>query len=669
MSLFRDFFYFERLLPSKYQKKWCLISVKLHKKLPKTIPLYLYINHKDDPTFEPLTYLVSGRFLPNFWRVSLVYLPEKTNCLRIYPIAKIFNSALQSVSSVKIRALSRLTTALILIIINPFTFIKIFCYSFIHLNKRIRMGLLQNQQIFFPNLPYKYWYNLYENWNGNEIKKLYESNYIHLWPVFSLFTYYGKTMEIDWNNFYQHPNTRGRTTPQAFQAHYIILKNSNEILEEHSLAVFADQATRQHYPAALYADSDEINNLNEHSNPVFKQNFNLSILLTGFLTQDIWIIRKDIFDDFIKEFDSPIRSIYAIRMALALYLWKKNHFIYHVPLILSHRTAKVSLHDKNEIIEIIKIFKTELNWQFNVNTHTFPFDINYINYQNPVSLIIPTTLGSETIHQCITKLIKKTSYPRLEIILVISQNKPLTKQQEKFLSSFQYHKHLKVLFVETDQFNFSKSCNVAIRHSKYPFIALINDDIEPLDQNWLSLMMGHMQNEKVGAVGAKLFYPDKNIQHAGVIMGAANLCEHAGRFHKSDNFYLTHDHEVSAVTGACMVIRRQAFNDVNGFDETFEIAYNDIDFCLRLREKKHHIIQCQNAQLIHYESLSLGNHYKGERAGKERQEILSLKKKHFKIINHDPFYNPNYSLQRGRDYQLAFPPRISIPFGLTENNV
>ena len=223
--------------------------------------------------------------------------------------------------------------------------------------------------------------------------------------------------------------------PKLFK--HIISFLKIQILEEHSLAVFADQATRQHYPAALYADSDEINNLNEHSNPVFKQNFNLSILLTGFLTQDIWIIRKDIFDDFIKEFDSAIRSIYAIRMALALYLWKKNHFIYHVPLILSHRTAKVSLHDKNEIIEIIKIFKTELNWQFNVNTHTFPFDINYINYQDPVSLIIPTTLSSETIHQCITKLIKKTSYPKLEIILVISQNKPLTKQQEKFLSSFQ----------------------------------------------------------------------------------------------------------------------------------------------------------------------------------------------------------------------------------------
>lgn len=147
-------------------------------------------------------------------------------------------------------------------------------------------------------------------------------------------------------------------------------------------------------------------------------------------------------------------------------------------------------------------------------------------------------------------------------------------------------------------------------------------------------------------------------------MGAANLCEHIGRFQKNKRFTLTYDHDVSAVTAACMLIRRSAYKQVQGFDENYEIAYNDVDFCLKLRKANFHIIQCQHAELTHYESLSLGNHYTGSRAGKERQEILSIRSKYKTTYEKDPFYNPNLSLQRGMDGKLAFPPRISRPFAV-----
>ncbi len=666
MSLFRDYQFLKINLSKKHQGKWCLIYIKSKKTLPRSMFFNLFIKRYDFPDLEALSYLTSCRFFPNCWRISLNYIPDKTNSLMLYPVTKNYNTSIDSIITIEILPLNRLIASIILTIINPFSLIKILFQSPFHLIKKVKLVLLQNQQTMAPCISYKNWCNFYDLWSEEKIKSLFQSPYYKNWP--NLFSFFNSKNKNKPNNLKIHPlqtwSTYSLNISKTNQSYYVLISH-HETLRPHSLAVFADQAARHHYPAAIYADSDEIDQKHQRFNPIFKQKFNLPVLLTGLLTQDVWIIRQDIFEAFQKQTSELYQSITALRLALGLYLWEHHLYIHHISFILSHRISKITQEEQSELNNVIQSFKIKHRWQFNVH-HQFPFRIAFNDYQSPVSIVIPTTVRSVIIQKCLLNLIKNTNFPSHEIILVISQNNPLNHLQNKILRSLLVFKNIRVIFYKTDEFNFAKSCNYAIKKTKYPFIALVNDDIEPLNSTWLFSMMGHMKNENIGVVGAKLFYPNGLIQHAGIIMGAANLCEHAGRFQQSNQFYLTHDHEISAVTGACMLIRRSAFDQVNGFDEKFEIAYNDIDFCLRLSHKGYHIIQCQQAHLIHYESLSLGNHYTGKRAGKERQEILALRNKYHHICNNDPFYSPNYALQRGMDYQLAFPPRISIPFGLTE---
>jgi GT2 family glycosyltransferase len=182
-----------------------------------------------------------------------------------------------------------------------------------------------------------------------------------------------------------------------------------------------------------------------------------------------------------------------------------------------------------------------------------------------------------------------------------------------------------------------------------------------------------MRDQGVGAVGPRLLYGNNAVQHGGVVMGLANLCEHAGRFRDADDpgphGLALLDREVSAVTAACMLVRADAYRQVGGMDEAYAIALNDVDFCMRLREKHWRIAYTPGISLYHHESLSLGRHYEGARAGLEALEVARLRARWAGTIADDPYYNPNASLEPWRLWQPGFPPRhAAIPgsFGKTD---
>ena len=197
-----------------------------------------------------------------------------------------------------------------------------------------------------------------------------------------------------------------------------------------------------------------------------------------------------------------------------------------------------------------------------------------------------------------------------------------------------------------------------------------------------------MQDPRVGIVGARLLYGNGMVQHEGVIMGLANLCEHAGRLRLASdpgwhgrnlagwgladdglpgrdlpNWGMV-DRQVSAVTGACLLIRTALYRDLGGMDTAYAVALNDVDLCLRAREAGWRVVYCAGAELHHYESLSLGRHYAGSRAVLESQEVRRLRGRFGSVIEADPFYSPSASLQPGREWQPAFPPRhIGLTMG------
>ncbi|CAI3933701.1 glycosyltransferase [Commensalibacter papalotli (ex Botero et al. 2024)] len=651
--------FIEYPLGKKHQNQWCFILCKISQN-QTSLPYLMSLYHDDSQEWEETQYLQSTPFLCSSYKMGILYISPNSQKIGITSIEH--TKSLSKLTSIKIIPLSRLIAAGLLVLLNPVSILKVFIGSPQHLKKRLRTALNQNYTQSDTNLSYNTWLNLYDVWRKKEKEILYQSQYVTDWPKINL-KIYGSS-DSTYTDIDNGVDQQWETPKKAKHTYVAILQNG-EILPAHASAIFADQAARHHFPAALYADSDLLDHNNQRVSPCFKPKIGTLTLLSGFLTQDIWLFRQDIIEKYHQQIHVKFQTAYAYRLALALYVWEQQLRIHHIPFILSHRRIAPSAQALKEMQQTIHTQLSCKNWQFNINQENFPIKIKLYSTNNPVSIIIPTTISSKTIRNCIQSILKNTKYPDFEVILVISQNNSLSKQQRKYIRPLLKYKNLRIVWLKTNQFNFSASCNFGIRYAKHEFIGVVNDDIWPKTPYWLDFMMGHMQDQNVGAVGGKLYYPNGQIQHAGILMGAANLCEHIGRFEHSERFTLTYDHDISAVTAACMLIRRSAYTQVHGFDENYEIAYNDVDFCLKLRQANFKIIQCQQAKLTHFESLSLGNHYTGIRAGKERQEILSIRSKYKAICDNDPFYNPNLSLQRGMDEKLAFPTRITRPFAIS----
>lgn len=287
---------------------------------------------------------------------------------------------------------------------------------------------------------------------------------------------------------------------------------------------------------------------------------------------------------------------------------------------------------------------------------------NVLIWENPlewpmVSLIIPTRDHFELLQRCIESLLK-TDYPNLEIIVIDNDSAEP--------DALAYLNHLKSKNVNVIQrpgsFNFSAMNNHAVQQAKGSFIGLINNDIEAIDSDWLKAMARHLLRPNVGAIGAKLLWPNGMVQHAGVVLGLHGLAGHTGNdWHKEDTGYFGYNqiiHSTSAVTAACLLCKREDYLAVNGLDEIdFPVNFNDIDFCLKLRSIGKRIVWTPEAQLVHVESASRGSDDMQDRRGRLARERSRLMQKWHQWITDDPFYNPNLNLDVYSYAGLAIPPR------------
>jgi GT2 family glycosyltransferase len=211
-------------------------------------------------------------------------------------------------------------------------------------------------------------------------------------------------------------------------------------------------------------------------------------------------------------------------------------------------------------------------------------------------------------------------------------------------------------------FNYPEINNHAVSRSSGEVICLLNDDTEVLAADWLEEMVSHLYRPSVGAVGAKLYYSSGEIQHAGVVLGIGGVAGHAfrmsDRLSPGDHGRMQLAHQVSAVTAACMVVRREAWNQIGGMDAAnLPVAFNDIDFCLRLGEAGWRVLWTPYAELIHHESISRGPDTEGERAVRFSREIRYMKDRWGTRLREDPAYSPNLSLIN-EHFDLAWPPRV-----------
>jgi len=211
-------------------------------------------------------------------------------------------------------------------------------------------------------------------------------------------------------------------------------------------------------------------------------------------------------------------------------------------------------------------------------------------------------------------------------------------------------------------FNYSEINNFAVGKAGGTVLCLLNNDITVISEDWLTEMVGHACRSGIGAVGAMLYYPNDTIQHAGVIIGAHGVAAHAyngyGRGYPGHMSRARLTQSLSAVTAACLVVRREAFEAVGGLDPALQVAFNDVDFCLRLLENGYRNIWTPFAELYHHESASRGYEDSPEKMSRFNGEVVYMRERWGRMIEHDPAYSLNHSTN-DELYQLAFPPRRS----------
>ena len=343
----------------------------------------------------------------------------------------------------------------------------------------------------------------------------------------------------------------------------------------------------------------------------------------------------------------------VVHVPKALYYWRS-----HAGSVASGIEAKTYAINaaKGAIAEHLRTHGFE-NFEI-TSTKAFEtiFRITYEIIGNPkISIVIANKDHVEDLERCVSSILDRTSYMNYEIIIV--ENNSETKEIFEYYDSLKKYANIKVVKFE-GEFNYSAVNNLGVKHADGEYILLLNNDTQVISVNWIEELLMFAQRKDVGAVGAKLYYGDKTVQHAGVVlqMGAHRTAGHVHCRQGRDSIgymgKLCYAQNVSAVTAACLLVSKAKYDEVGGLDENFRVALNDVDFCLKLREKGYLNIFTPYSELYHYESISRGSDLEGPNMERLDKEAEDFKAKWKGILDKgDPYYNPNFSLD-ANDYSL-----------------
>lgn len=404
----------------------------------------------------------------------------------------------------------------------------------------------------------------------------------------------------------------------------------DDMLDKLALFRYADAIQKQPSIDALYCDEDFLDESGMHISPHFKSDFNPDLLRTHNYITHFLVVRAEVAKELMlrSEFDGAQDYDFILR------LMEKTHNIAHIPEVLYHwrisdtSTAKDASAKPYAERAGKKALEEHLARQGTPGEVAFTNNSNYfrVSYEvkgNPkVSIIIPNKDSAEVLKRCVDSICLKSTFQNFEVIIV--ENNSVEQKTFDFYSNLERNDQRVRVITWDGEFNYSKINNFGVTHASGSYLLLLNNDTEVISSNWLESMLGFCQREDVGAVGAKLLYPDDTIQHAGIAMITCNnVGEMGGPLHvfchldKDNPGYMNramYSQDVSMVTGACLMTRRSVYESLGGLSERYAVAFNDVDYCLRLREKNYLIVYDADAQLYHYESFSRGSDQIGERA-------------------------------------------------------
>ena len=402
----------------------------------------------------------------------------------------------------------------------------------------------------------------------------------------------------------------------------------------------------------VYSDEDKIDDDgNRRHDPFFKPDWSPDTLMSYMYTSHLGVYKTSI----VKELDG-LNSEYdgCQDYDLTLRFTEKTQKVGHISKVLYHwrereestasnPESKSYVKERTEACKKAVLERRRLNADLEWIDDIYQYRVKYIPEDNPlVSIIIPSKDNPVILEQCLRTLREKTNYGNYEITIVDNGSNETNKGLYESLSAkykCRYH-------YEKKDFNFSYMCNIGARISKGDYFLFLNDDIEIIEGEWLERMLGQAELPHVGAVGAKLLYPDTTlIQHDGVISIESGPVHEFAKMDDEENYYFNRnrlDFDVLAVTAACLLVKKDKFDEVGGYDEELAVAYNDIDLCIKLVKSGYFNVIRNDAVLYHHESISRGDDAmdpeKFERLMNEQDKLYN---KHPKYRKRDPFYNVN----------------------------
>lgn len=449
----------------------------------------------------------------------------------------------------------------------------------------------------------------------------------------------------------------------AAAGEFVAVLGAEDVLARHALYAIAAEIERFPDAAILYSDEDAIDLHGRHHDPRHKTDWNPDLILGTDAIGRLAVYRRDLVAEL-----GGLRTEFAETAQYDLALRASERTapdrIRHIPLLLYHRRDRPKGAGRGGALSVRAVEEHLARTGIEATAALLPSGHVRVRYRlpepkPPVSLIIPTRDHVGLLRPCLDGLLRRTDYDPLEIIVV--DNNSEAPETFAYFVELEREKRVRILSYP-GAFNYSAINNFAVAAASHAVIGLINNDIDVIHPDWLDEMVSHAIRPEIGAVGAKLYYPDDTVQHGGTIVGLYGTADHAFRHHRRDHAgYLDRlllTQNLSAVTAACLVMRKSVFEEVGGLDaENLPIAFNDVDLCLKVGEAGYRIAWTPFAELYHHESASRGLEVTREKAARLQRESACLIARWAEIIAHDPFYNPNLEIIGGRDFSQAYPPR------------
>jgi GT2 family glycosyltransferase len=463
----------------------------------------------------------------------------------------------------------------------------------------------------------------------------------------------------------------GETVPAALAGgsrdEWIMLLRAGDTLAPHALYWFAWEAQARPDAAVIYSDDDAWDGERSRSAPRFKPDWSPAHLLSTHYVGAAAIFRASAVAAAGGVTAGCCRhGNYGLLLRIAA---TPGATIAHLPSVLLHRGTAAGSNAWEDPQWCAAAVREYLARQ-GVAAEVVPTvaGCRRVRYRLPdapplVSIIVPTRDAAALLRGCVESLLAKTTYPRYELLVI--DNRSSDPAALAYLAHIAAHPAVRVLRHDRP-FNYSAINNFAAGEARGEALCLLNNDTEVISPDWLEEMMGHLAQPRVGAVGAKLYYPDGRVQHGGVTVGPGGCANHLhlGLERDAPGYCgrAALAQELSAVTGACLLTWKGIYQDLGGLNERrLTVAFNDIDYCLRLQEAGYRVIYTPHAELYHLESATRGDDAPLHRRLRARREIAYMRRRWRGRMRHDPYYNPNLSYRRP-DFSLSESPRVRKPW-------